>query len=126
VVYLGDGRTEPVTDHLDRHPRPGYAALDRRLRDLAVGPRGDRAGDVLVIARYGDEPDPADRYYFGHRYHSMHGGPGRGDSEIPLIVAHPRKRAAELERLVRSGAGRRTDATEIAPLIERILTAPRR
>ena len=31
-VYLGDGRTEPIDEHLASHPRASYVAVQARLR----------------------------------------------------------------------------------------------
>lgn len=120
-VYLGDGRTEPIDEHLASHPRASYVAVQARLRDLAVGPRGHHAGDVLLIARNGDEADVANRYYFATLYRSWHGSPSRPDSEIPLIVAHPDVSTAELARRTRSALGREPRQTDIAALIETLL-----
>ena len=45
-VYVGAGKTVPVGAWLEAHPHPTYIALDARLRDLAVGVHGERAGDI--------------------------------------------------------------------------------
>jgi len=94
-VYIGDGNTMPVDAYLRAHPHPTYVAMDR-LRDLGVGVHGERAGDVLLIARNGDVDHPSDRYYFATPYHSWHGSPSREDSEIPLIVANRHHGNAEI------------------------------
>lgn len=120
-VYVGEGRTELVYQHLAAHPRHEYVEVEARLRDLAVGPRGDHAGDILLVARNGAEPNVADRYYFSSRYHSWHGSPSRADSAITLIIAHPRRSSAELGRAVRSIAGDQTAADEIAEIVEHLL-----
>lgn len=106
-VYLGDGRLEPVETHLRKHPRPEYLDLAARLRDLAVGPYGERAGDVVLLAHNGDRPTPAERYYFASRYRSWHGSPSRKDTEIPLIVAHPRASAQTIAATVGRALGPR-------------------
>ncbi len=95
-VYLGDGKLEEVDRFLAHAPRPGYVRVASRLRDLAVGRRGDRAGDILLVTRDGAESDIHDRYYFSHSYRSWHGSPSRQDSEIPFILAHPNKSRREL------------------------------
>lgn len=53
-VYVGDGKTEPVEAYFREHPHPTYLAVEPRLRDLAVGPHGERAGDVLLLAHNGN------------------------------------------------------------------------
>jgi Type I phosphodiesterase / nucleotide pyrophosphatase len=116
-VYVGDGRTEPVEAHLRAHPRPSYVALGTRLRDLAVGPHGERAGDILLVAHNGDRDRPEERYYFASPYHSWHGSPSLQDSRIPLIVAHPKKSAAALQATVRSYLGQDTRSQLIGALL---------
>jgi len=72
---------------------------------LAVGPLGERAGDILLLAHNGDRDRPEDRYYFAEPYRSWHGSPSKLDSEIPLIVAHPARSDRAIGRLVRSALG---------------------
>jgi len=95
-VYVGNGKTVPVGEYLREHPHPTYVAVEQRLRNLAVGKHGERAGDVLLLAHNGDRATPEERYYFAERYRSWHGSPSRQDSEIPFIVAHPHRDSASL------------------------------
>lgn len=104
-VYLGAGRTTSIEAYLRAHPHPTYVDLPARLRDLAVGPHGERAGDVLLLAHNGDRARPEDRFYFAGRYRSWHGSPSRQDSEIPLIVANPKLGADRIDALVRAVLG---------------------
>jgi hypothetical protein len=111
-VYVGDGKTKPIEEYLQAHPHPAYVNFPSRLKDLAVGPHGERAGDVLLVAHNGDREKLEDRYYFAAPYHSWHGSPSKQDSNIPLIVAHPLKTASELEATVGGflvGGGRAED-----------------
>lgn len=104
-VYAGDGRLVPVGRHLREHPHPTYVDMESRLRDLAAGPLGERAGDIVLLAHNGNRDLPEDRYYFAAPYHSWHGSPSKRDSEIPLIVAHPARSERALRRIVRSALG---------------------
>ena len=99
-VYVGSGKTMPLADYLQAHPHPTYVAMEERLRDLAVGVRGERAGDILLLAHDGDRAKPDERFYFAGRYHSWHGSPSRKDSEIPFIVANPKRSSASLRAQV--------------------------
>jgi len=99
-VYMGDGRTVPVGEYLAQHPHPTYIDLEARLRDLAVGQRGERAGDILLLAHNGDREQVEDRYYFAGLYRSWHGSPSRQDSEVPFIVANPRLSTAQIQQRV--------------------------
>jgi hypothetical protein len=116
-VYVGNGKTESLEAYLRAHPHPTYAALASRSRDLAVGPHGERAGDVLLIAHNGDRDRPEERYYFAAPYHSWHGSPSLQDSSIPLIVANPKKSTAELESTVRPYLGSQPRAQDVGALL---------
>lgn len=119
-VYVGEGRTQALSDYLAEHPHPHYVALETRLRDLAVGPVGEHAGDVLLIARNGTEQDADGRYYFSGEYHSWHGSPSRRDSEVPLIVAHHEKSREQLSAVVSSVLGDTPRQQKVAELILRL------
>lgn len=123
-VYLGGGRTGSIEDHLRAHPHPDYVTFTSRMRDLAVGPRGERAGDLVLLAHNGDRPRPEDRYYFAHEYRSWHGSPSRGDSELPFIVAHRRRSPAALASLVRDALG--PDPAPTQDRVAEVLLALRR
>jgi hypothetical protein len=99
-VYVGSDKTVPVETYLAAHPHPGYVAFAERLHDLAVGPHGERAGDILLVAHDAESDDLGDRFYFAHEYHSWHGSPSRRDSDIPLIVANRHHRSAEIAAYV--------------------------
>ncbi len=106
-VYVGGGKTVPIAKYLEEHPHPTYVALDARLRDLAVGVRGERAGDILLLAHNGDRDKPEERYYFAMPYRSWHGSPSKQDSEIPLIVAMRGQRGAAIGAWVKNVLGDR-------------------
>jgi len=116
-VYAGDGQLEDVADHLARHPREGYVDVVRRLRDLAIGPHGDRAGDILLLTRSGAEASIEDRYYFSRAYRSWHGSPSRQDSEIPFILAHPQKSRRELAALAQGALGDQPSIHRVGDLL---------
>lgn len=104
-VYVGGGKTMPIDDYLKQDPHPTYVALATRMRDLAVGIHGERAGDIVLLAHNGDREAPEDRYYFAAPYRSWHGSPSRLDSELPFIVAHPTESASAIRRRVRRVLG---------------------
>ncbi len=99
-VYVGDGKTVPVGVYLEQHPHPTYIQTEARLRDLAAGTRGERAGDIMLLAHNGDRDIPDERYYFASPYRSWHGSPSRQDSEIPLIVANQRYTSDQIQTRV--------------------------
>lgn len=104
-VYQGNGRSEPLQKFLRQHPRPQWLAFERRLREMTEGPQGHRAGDLILMAHWGQGKSSKGRYYFSHPMQSAHGGPSRADSEIPLILAHPRLGTRQLGDIVNARLG---------------------
>jgi len=116
-VYVGNGQTVPVVSYLQEHPHPTYVQTDARLRDLAAGLRGERAGDIMLIAHNGDQDIPDNRYYFAGLYRSWHGSPSRQDSEIPLIVANPRYTSEQIRERVLPVLGLNPRQQKVADLL---------
>lgn len=119
-VYVGNGETQPIADYLEAHPHPNYVRVSARIQELARGPYGDRAGDVILIAHNGDRDDPNERYYFASLYQSWHGSPSHRDSDIPLIVAHRDKSRGELKASVDEVFGGLTSQRLIGDLLVRL------
>ena len=116
-VYVGAGATVPIEDYLRDHPHPTYIDFAERMHDLAVGVRGERAGDIMLLAHDGDMARPEDRYYFARPYHSWHGSPSRQDSEIPLIVANRHHGSDEIGVHVRALLGDRPFLQKLAAVL---------
>ena len=111
----------PVPEYLARNPRPDLLDLDARLRSLGAGPHGNRAGDILLLARSGAARPIEDRYYFSGRYRSWHGSPDAQDSRVPLIVARAGVHGADLRDLVRAAVGDTPTQLSVVPLVEALL-----
>lgn len=117
-----DGRSlVPVGEYLRRNPRPDLVAFEARLEALAVGPHGDRAGDLLLLARTGPDRPIAERFYFAAPEHSDHGGAHLQDSRIPFLLAHPARSGAQLRAFVREAAGDVPTQTDVPRLIRALL-----
>jgi hypothetical protein len=125
-VYVGNGNLVPLETYLTDHPHPTYVDFALRLRDLGVGPHGERAGDVILVAHNGDRSTPAERYYFAEPYHSWHGSPSRKDSEIPLIIAHPYGSTRDLRAFVHTAFGDHPRQQQITELLVGLRRMPRR
>jgi Type I phosphodiesterase / nucleotide pyrophosphatase len=123
-VYVGGGKTMAVDDYLAAHPHPTYVELAARLRLLAVGVHGERAGDVLLLTHDGDRDAARDRFYFAGLYRSFHGSPSRADSEIPLIVAHPHVAAATIHAFVERVIGPHPTQVRLTDLLLALRTRP--
>jgi hypothetical protein len=120
-VYVGGGRLEPVARHLAAHPRPNWPYFEKRLRALADGPAADRVGDIVLIARAGDEWPLGKRRYFAPPYRSHHGSPAKKDSQIPFVVGHPTHPVAETRRRVTLGLAGSTDQSRVAHVLLELL-----
>ncbi|MDQ3031713.1 MAG: alkaline phosphatase family protein [Myxococcota bacterium] len=123
-VYVGDGRLEPVDTYLAREPRPDYPHFERRLRELATGRRGERAGDVVLVAAGTGDAPIEQRVRFARPQRSGHGSPARSDVEVPLILARAGHERAALEALVQRALGHAPSHANVAALIERLREAP--
>jgi hypothetical protein len=116
-VYVGNGKTQSITEYLERNPHPTYVAVEARMKDLAVGIHGDHAGDVLLIATNGNVKTSEERFYFSHPYKSWHGSPSRGDSEIPMIVANATRSSKQIAAWVKTTLGDRPSQQGIANIL---------
>jgi hypothetical protein len=116
-VYVGGGKTMALDAYLRAHPHPTYIDTVERLHDLAVGVHGERAGDIMLLAQFGNVDQPQDRYYFAHLYRSWHGSPSKRDSEIPLIVANRNHTSGEIGRWVRHELGPRPFIQHVTDVI---------
>ncbi|HEU4456554.1 MAG TPA: alkaline phosphatase family protein [Longimicrobium sp.] len=114
-------RLVPIRDYLAANPRPELLRLEERLRDLAVGPYGHHAGDVLLMARNGMHLPIGQRFYFSEVYHSWHGTATDQDSRIPLVVALPGGDGRAIREAVRRAVGERPTQLSITPLVLSLL-----
>ena len=123
-VYVGGGRVVPVKEYLRKHPRPTWVAFESRLRELAVGRYGERAGDVVLLARNGEREGPEGRYYFSSSpQQSIHGSASRQDAEVVLILAHPARSTEQLQAIARGVLGDSSRSRQVTDLILRLREA---
>ncbi|MEM9691269.1 MAG: alkaline phosphatase family protein [Myxococcota bacterium] len=120
-VYRGAGQTETIGAWLaSRAPAGGSVHLEERLRDLATGRYGERAGDILLLTP--QFVATHERYYFSSPYASTHGSARRSDSHVPFAVAHPRHASITLQKLVLAHTGPVARPHEVAGLVLRLAT----
>jgi len=119
-VWDGERLVE-VAEYLARNPRPDLVELPARLEGLGAGPYGHRAGDVLLLARTGIQRPIEERFYFSGSYRSWHGSPTEQDSRIPLVVARPGMRGAELRERVRRAVGEHPSQLDVVRLVRALL-----
>jgi type I phosphodiesterase/nucleotide pyrophosphatase len=114
-----DGRKlVPIRDYLYDHPRDDLIDLETRMRWLGAGPYGNRAGDIVLLARTGQQIPIEQRYYFALKSHySWHGSADWSDSNIPLILARESSSGEELRRLVEREQHDPPSELDITPLV---------
>jgi hypothetical protein len=122
-VWNGE-RLIPIPEYLAANPRPDFPDFEARMRDLAAGPYGHRAGDVLLLARSGMNRPIEERFYFSRIYSSWHGSPEWQDSRIPIVVARTGSTGAEIRGVVDAVVSDPPSQLDITPLVLRLLEQP--
>jgi hypothetical protein len=79
AAYVGEGRTQPLSDYLSEHPELPYVDAVNRLRNLSSSMSGD-----LILAANGGEG-----FCFGGPLKGVHGSLYKADSEAVLSFAYP-------------------------------------
>jgi arylsulfatase A-like enzyme len=111
----------PVDAYVEAHGRDDLIDLDRRLRELAEGPYGDRVGDVMLLTKSGLGRRIEDRYYFSRPYRSWHGSAHEADTMVPLVVAREGMSGQSIRAIVREAAGEELDVLDITPIVLELL-----
>jgi hypothetical protein len=119
-VFDGE-RLVPVGEYLRRNPRPDLLRFEERIRGLGAGPFGNRAGDILLLARSGASRPIEERFYFSGPYHSWHGSPEPQDSEIPLVVARRGADASRIRALVEPHLSPSPSQLDLTPIVLALL-----
>jgi len=121
-VFDGKGLV-PIRDYLKVHPRPDLIRLEERMRALSVGPYGNRAGDVLLLARACADVPLNARYYFAATPHyTWHGSACEADGHIPFILARAQGSGVALKEVMSQVAGETPSALALTPLVRALLS----
>jgi predicted AlkP superfamily pyrophosphatase or phosphodiesterase len=111
----------PVADYLAANPRPDLVRFAERLEWLVDGPHSHRAGDMLLLARSGDERPIEERFYFGSPRVSGHGGASAGESSIAFLLAHTASTGAALRQRMERAVGTSPTQRDATPLVLNLL-----
>ena len=115
----------PIHEYLRAHPRPDLIDLEQRMNWLSAGPYGNRAGDILLLARACMDIPIEDRFYFaGITHYTWHGSACEQDGHIPFILAKPNATGQELRSIMSDFGGDSPSERELTPLV-RALFPPR-
>ena len=108
----------PVRDYLRAHPRPDLVRLEERMNGLSAGPYGNRAGDILLLARACTNSPIEDRYFYSAVSHyTWHGSACETDSHIPFILAQAGGSGERLRATMRKISGDSPSEMALTPLV---------
>ena len=114
-----DGRNLiAIDDYLIDHPRPDLVDLAQRMDWLSAGPYGDRAGDILLLAKGCTNLPMQQRYYFAAMTHyTWHGSACEQDSHIPFILAQAGGSGERMKKIMQHFGGDSPSERELTPLL---------
>jgi hypothetical protein len=114
-----DGRKlVPIGDYLRAHPRPDLVRLEERMNELSAGPYGNRAGDILLLARACTTLPIEERHVFAAVSHyTWHGSACEADGHIPFILAQQGGSGERLRTLMRTIGGDSPSEMALTPLV---------
>jgi hypothetical protein len=108
----------PIREYLKAHPRPDLIRLEERMNGLSAGPYGNRAGDILLLARACTNLPIEERYFFSAVSHyTWHGSACEADSQIPFILAQQGGSGERLRTLMRKFGGDSPSQMALTPLV---------
>ncbi len=112
-----------IDDYLIDHPRPDLVHLNERMRWLSAGPYGNRAGDILLLARACTNLPIQKRYFFaGITHYTWHGSACEQDSHIPFILAQQGGSGRTMRSILRRFGGDSPSEKELTPLVEALFS----
>jgi hypothetical protein len=108
----------PIRDYLSEHPRPDLPQLEERIRWLAAGKYGDRAGDILLLPKACMNVPIENRYYFaGMTHYSWHGSACEQDGHIPFILAQVKGSGKKMQSIMKEFGGATPSERVMTPLV---------
>ena len=113
-----DGRRlVPINQYLEAHPRPDLLDLEQRMNWLGAGPYGNRAGDIVLLAKSGSEPIER-RYYFAAKPHyTWHGSADESDSHVPLMLIQVGGSGEGMRKIVQGNVGKQPSEKDLTPIV---------
>lgn len=121
MVFDGEDLV-PIGEYLHDHPRPDLVQLEKRMTWLSAGPYGNRAGDILLLAKACTDLPIQKRYVFaGITHYTWHGSACEQDGHIPFVLAKPSGSGTEMRRIMHDFGGDSPSERELTPLVESLL-----
>jgi Type I phosphodiesterase / nucleotide pyrophosphatase len=108
----------PIDDYLRKHPRPDLIDLEERMRWLGAGRYGNRAGDIVLLAKACTDLPISQRYAFaGITHYSWHGSACEQDSHIPFILGQYGGSGERMRSMMEKFGGASPSERELTPLV---------
>ena len=113
-----DGRRlVPIADYLQAHPRPDLVDLETRMNWLGAGPYGNRAGDIVLLAKSGNEPIEHRYYFAAETHYTWHGSADESDSNVPLVLIQAGGEGERMRKIVQDNAGNPLSEKDLTPIV---------
>jgi hypothetical protein len=116
-----DGRRlVPIGQYLEAHPRPDLIDLEQRMNWLGTGPYGNRAGDIVLLAKSGSEPIERRYYFAAESHYTWHGSADQSDSNVPLMLIQVGGSGERMRKIVQGNVGKRPSEKDLTPIVRAI------
>jgi hypothetical protein len=115
-------RLVPIAEYLKVHPRPDLVDLNQRMQWLGAGPYGNKAGDIVLLAKACTQLPIEQRFYFASVTHyTWHGSACEQDSHIPFILAQVAGSGERMRSILRKFGGEAPTELMMTPLVRELL-----
>ena len=115
-------RLVPIAEYLKLHPRPDLLDLNRRMQWLGAGPYGNRAGDIVLLAKACSQVPIEKRFYFASVTHyTWHGSACQQDSHIPFILAQVGGSGERMRSVLQKFGGEAPTELMMTPLVRELM-----
>ena len=115
-------RLMPIPEYLKLHPRPDLVDLNQRMQWLGAGPYGNRAGDIVLLARACTQLPIEQRFYFASVTHyTWHGSACEQDSHIPFILAQAGGSGERMRNVLQKFGGAAPTGLMMTPLVRQLM-----
>jgi len=115
-------RLVPTAEYLKVHPRPDLVDLNQRMQWLGAGPYGNKAGDIVLLAKACSQLPIEQRFYFASVTHyTWHGSACAQDSHIPFILAQVGGSGERIRGILRKFGGEAPTELMMTPLVRELM-----
>lgn len=115
-------RLVPIAEYLKVHPRPDLVDLNQRMQWLGAGPYGNKAGDIVLLAKACSQLPIEQRFYFASVSHyTWHGSACAQDSHIPFILSQVGGSGERMRNVLQKFGGEAPTELMMTPLVRELM-----